>query len=76
MLHARSSNSRQPIWGTHMSSSSTDRCYGTRNTCPLTPITSCNRSNVVTVGCSKLLNIIHFYFSPTIHTVLDIIMSI
>ena len=76
MLCARSSNSRQPIWGTYMSSSYTDTCYGTRNTCPLTSITSCNHSNVATVECSKLLNIIHFYFSPTYHTVLDIIRSI
>ena len=54
MLHDRSTNSSQPIWGTHMFSSSTDTCYGTRNTCPLIPITSCKNSNVVTVECSKL----------------------
>ena len=66
MLHDRSGNSGQPIWGTRMSSFSTDTCYGTKNTCPLAPITSCNHSNVVTVECSKLLNIIHFFFHPLI----------
>ena len=38
-----------------MSSSSSDTCYGSRNSCPLTSITSCNHSEDITVTCSKLL---------------------
>ena len=38
-----------------MSSSSSDTCYGTRNSCPSTSITSCSHSEDVTVTCSKLL---------------------
>ena len=36
-----------------MSSSSSDTCYGTSNSCPLTSITSCTHSEDVTVECSK-----------------------
>ena len=36
-----------------MSSSSSDTCYGTRNSCPSTSVTSCTHSEDVTVECSK-----------------------
>ena len=36
-----------------MSSTSSDTCYGTRNSCPSTPITSCTHSDV-TIECSKI----------------------
>ena len=51
--HFRSGNSSQPIWNTYMSSYSSDTCYGTRNSCPSTSITSCNHYEDVTVECSK-----------------------
>ena len=51
----RSGNSNQPIWKTNMYSSSSDTCYGTRNSCPSTSITSYGHSEDVTVTCSKLL---------------------
>ena len=38
-----------------MSSSSSDSCYGTRNSCPSTSITSCNHYEDITVACSKYL---------------------
>ena len=34
-------------------SASFDKCYDNRNSCPLTPVTSCSHSNDVTVTCSK-----------------------
>ena len=36
-----------------MSSSSSDTCYGTSNSCPPTSVTSCTHSEDVTVECSK-----------------------
>ena len=38
-----------------MLSSSSDTCYGTRNSCPSTSITNCNHYEDITVTCSKLL---------------------
>ena len=32
-----------------------DTCYGTRNSCPSTSITTCNHNEDITVTCSKLL---------------------
>ena len=49
----RSGSSSQPIWSTNMSSSSSDTCYGTRNSCPSTSVTSCTHSEDITVECSK-----------------------
>ena len=49
----RSRNYSQPIWSTYMSSSSSDTCYGTRNSCPSTSITSCSPYEDITVTCSK-----------------------
>ena len=37
-----------------MSSSFSDKCYGTRNTCPVSSVTSCSHYEDVTVECSKL----------------------
>ena len=41
-----------PIWSSNMYSTSSDRCYGTRNTCPSTSVTSCSHTNDVTLTCS------------------------
>ena len=49
----RSGNSGQPIWGTNMFSSSTDKCYSRRNSCPSTSVTSCSHSEDITIECSK-----------------------
>ena len=49
----RPGNSSQPIWSTNMSSSSSDTCHGTSNSCPSTSLTSCNHTEDVTVTCSK-----------------------
>ena len=38
-----------------MYSTSFDTCYGTRNSCPSTSITTCNHNEDITVTCSKLL---------------------
>ena len=54
----RPATSSQPIWSTYMYSTSSDTCYGTRNSCPSTSITSCIHFEDVTVTCSKLL----YYF--------------
>ena len=50
----RSGSSSQPIWSTYMSSSSSDKCYGTRNSCPSSSVSSCSHSEDVTVECCKL----------------------
>ena len=50
----RSGNSSQPIWNTYMSSSSSDACYGTSNSCPMASVTSCSHTEDVTIACSKL----------------------
>ena len=47
----RSDSSSQPIWSTYMSSSSSDTCYGTKNSCPSSSVTNC--SYIATVECSK-----------------------
>ena len=49
----RYGSSSQPIWSRYMSSSSSDKCYGTRNSCPLASVTSCSHYQDVTVECSK-----------------------
>ena len=49
----RPSNSSQPIWSVKMLSASFDKCFGNRNFCPVTSVTSCSHSNDVTVTCSK-----------------------
>ena len=36
-----------------MSSTSSDTCYGTRNSCPSTSVTSCSHNEDITVECSK-----------------------
>ena len=61
-LSCRSDNSSQPIWSTNMYSLSTDTCFGTRNTCPLTSVSSCTHSNDVTVECSQLTLFIHLLY--------------
>ena len=48
-----SSISNQPIWSTNMYSTSSDRCFGTKNTCPSSSVTTCSHSNDVTISCSK-----------------------
>ena len=47
--------SNQPIWSTNMYSTSSDRCYGTRNNCPSSSVTTCSHSNDVTISCSKCI---------------------
>ena len=47
--------SSQPIWSTNMYSTSSDKCYGTRNTCPSSSVTTCSHSNDVTITCSKCI---------------------
>ena len=46
------SNTSQPIWSTNMYSLSSDVCYGTRNDCPATSVTSCSHLNDVFLECS------------------------
>ena len=50
----RSGSSSQPIWSRYMSSSSSDKCYGARNSCPSSSISGCYHYEDVTVECSKL----------------------
>ena len=50
----RAGSSTQPIWSTHMYSTSSHRCYGTDNTCPSSTVTSCTHSEDVTVECCKI----------------------
>ena len=38
-----------------MDSTYSDTCYGTRNSCPSTSISSCYHFEDITVTCSKLL---------------------
>ena len=45
-----------------MSSSSSDKCYGTRNSCPSASITSCSHYEDVTVECSKLYYCNYSYY--------------
>ena len=54
ICYFRSGSSSQPIWTTYMSSSSSDTCYGTRNSCPSTSVTNCYHYKDVTVECCKL----------------------
>ena len=49
----RYSNSSQSIWSTNMYSTSSDRCFGSRNSCPSSSVTSCNHYNDVSIVCSK-----------------------
>ena len=49
----RSGNFGQPIWSRYMSSLSSDTCYGTRNSCPLTSVTNCSHTEDVIIKCSK-----------------------
>ena len=49
----RYSNSSQLIWSTNMYSTSSDRCFGSRNSCPSSSVTSCTHYNDVSVVCSK-----------------------
>ena len=49
----RPDNSSQPIWGTYLSSSLSDTCYGSSNSCPLISVINCNHSKDVTIECSK-----------------------
>ena len=49
----RYSSSSQPIWSTNMHSTSSDRCFGSRNSCPSSSVTSCTHYNDVSVVCSK-----------------------
>ncbi|XP_019856385.1 PREDICTED: deleted in malignant brain tumors 1 protein-like isoform X3 [Amphimedon queenslandica] len=52
-LSISSGSSSQPIWSTNMYSTSSDRCYGTRNTCPSSSVTTCSHSNDVTISCRE-----------------------
>ena len=36
-----------------MYSTSSDRCFGSRNSCPSSSVTSCNHYNDVSIVCSK-----------------------
>ena len=60
MLHNvfRPGSFSQPIWSTHMSSNSNDTCFGTSNSCPSSNVTSCSHYQDVTVGCSKLTDLL------------------
>ena len=49
----RYSNSSQAIWSTNMYSTLSDRCFGSRNSCPSSSVTSCTHYNDVSVVCSK-----------------------
>ena len=53
MYHRRTDNFSQPVLGMHLSSSSSDICYGSSNFCPSILVASCNHSKDVTVECSK-----------------------
>ena len=54
ILHLyRYSNSSQPIWSTNMYSTSSDRCFGSSNSCPSSSVTSCTHYNDVSLVCSK-----------------------
>ena len=46
-----------PIWSTYMTSTSSQYCYGSSNSCPVTSISTCTHSKDVTVECSKLFAI-------------------
>ena len=59
----RSGSSSQPIWSRYMSSSSSDTCYSSSNSCPSTSITSCTHSEDITVTCSTFKN----FFKNVIH---------
>ena len=50
-LYNRSNSSGQPIWSTNMSSTFSDTCFGTKNSCPSSSVSKC--SYYATVECSK-----------------------
>ena len=52
LLLYRYSSSSQPIWSTNMYSTSSDRCFGSRNSCPSNSVTSCTHYNDVSIICS------------------------
>ena len=58
----RFGNSSQLIWSTYMSSSSSDTCYGTRNSCSSTSVTSCNHYEDITVESSKYHMTVNLYY--------------
>ena len=56
ILHLyRYSNSSRPIWSTNMYSTSSDRCFGSSNSCPSSSVTNCTHYNDVSIICSKFI---------------------
>ena len=49
----RPANSSTPIWLTYVYTYFTDVCIGSGNSCPDTPVSSCDHYEDVTIECSK-----------------------
>ena len=45
--------SSTPIWLSYVFSYSTDVCIVSENSCPATPVSTCNHYEDVTIECSK-----------------------
>uniref|UniRef100_A0A1X7U1M5 SRCR domain-containing protein n=1 Tax=Amphimedon queenslandica TaxID=400682 RepID=A0A1X7U1M5_AMPQE len=72
-LSISSGSSSQPIWSTNMYSTSSDRCYGTRNTCPSSSVTTCSHSNDVTISCREYSSL--YGQTVTLSTCANLILS-
>ena len=50
-LIVRYGNSNQPIWSSNMTSTPSDSCFGSKNSCPAIPDTSCTHYDDVSIIC-------------------------